>query len=50
MRKGYFMNNECGNILTYSEMIKEYREMYDGDDPTNPSHWEDYYTYIGSLD
>ena len=49
MRNGYFMNNECRNILTYSEMIAEFLEMYDGGDPTNPAHWDEYYTYIGSL-
>ena len=49
MRKGYFMNKECGNILTYSEMIAEFLEMYDGGDPTNPAHWDEYYTSIGSL-
>ena len=35
--KRIFQNKECGNILTHDEMIKEFREMYDGDDPTNPS-------------
>lgn len=42
-----FQNKECGNILTYDEMIKEFREMYDGDDPTNSLGWEEYYELIG---
>ena len=42
-----FQNRECGNILTYNEMIEEYCEMYDGDDPTNPLDWEIYYELIG---
>ena len=50
MRKGWFQNIECGNILTYEEMIAEFLEMYDGGDPTNPAHWEDHYRYIGTLD
>ena len=45
--KRIFQNKECGNILTYDEMIKEFREMYDGDDPTNPLDWEEYYELIG---
>lgn len=45
--KWIFQNRECGNILTYDEMIEEYREMYDGGDPTNPCGWEEYYEVIG---
>ena len=45
--KRIFQNKECGNILTYDEMIKEFREMYDGDDPTNLLGWEEYYELIG---
>lgn len=45
--KWIFQNRECGNILTYDEMIEEYREMYDGDDSTNPFGWETYYELIG---
>ena len=44
--KWVFQNRECGNILTYDEMIEEYREMYDGDDPTNPYGWDAYYELI----
>jgi hypothetical protein len=44
--KWIFQNRECGNILTYDEMIEEYREMYDGDDPTNPYGWDTYYELI----
>lgn len=50
MRKGWFQNIECGNILTYEEMLTEFAEMYDGGDPTNPARWEDHYHYIGPLD
>lgn len=44
--KWIFQNRECGNILTYDEMIEEFREMYDGDDPTNIVNWETYYKLI----
>ena len=50
MRKGYFQNIECGNILTYQEMLQEFMELYDGGDPTNPARWEDHYRYIDILD
>lgn len=49
MRKGYYQNIECGNILDYNEMLKEFAELYDGGDPTNPAHWSEYYVYIGFL-
>ena len=50
MKQMYYQNRECGNILTYSEMLKEWAELYDGGDPTNPARWEDHYRYIGTLE
>ena len=41
-----FMNKEHGNILTYKEMFKEWEELYDGGDDTNPVGWDEYYTPI----
>ena len=43
MRKHLYQNKECGNILTYDEMIAEFKEMYDGCDSTNPVSWTEYY-------
>ena len=45
----YYQNRECGNLLTYPEMLKEWAELYDGGDPTNPCGWMEYYICIGSL-
>ena len=50
MKTYYYQNRECGNILTYPEMLKEWAELYDGGDPTNPCGWMEYYTCIGALD
>jgi hypothetical protein len=50
MKQMCYQNRECGNILTYSEMLKEWADLYDGGDPTNPIPWTEYYTCIGALD
>lgn len=39
----YYINIECGNILTFREMIEEAAEMYDMDDFTNALELWDYY-------
>lgn len=41
-----FMNKEHGNVLSYKEMLKEWNELYDGGDDTNPIDWDEYYTPI----
>lgn len=41
-----YMNNENGNVLTYKEMIKEWAELYDGGDDTNPVPLNEYYTAL----
>lgn len=50
MKQIYYMNRECGNILTYPEMLAEWAELYDGGDPTNVTSWMEHYTCIGALD
>jgi hypothetical protein len=50
MKQMYYQNRECGNLLTYPEMLKEWAELYDGGDPTNPCGWMEHYTCIGALD
>ena len=30
-----YMNRDTGELLTYEEMLKQWREEYDGDDDTN---------------
>ena len=37
MKQMYYQNRECGNILTYSEMLKEWAELYDGATPQTPA-------------
>ena len=49
MKQMYYQNRECGNLLTYPGMLKEWAELYDGGDPTNPCGWMEYYTCIGAL-
>lgn len=44
--KTYYQNNECGNILTFGEMLEEGREMYDLNDITNICGYFDYYTPV----
>ena len=34
----------------FPEMLKEWAELYDGGDPTNPTSWMEYYICIGALD
>ena len=29
------MNKETGEVLTYKQMVKQFEEEYDGNDPTN---------------
>ena len=50
MKQMYYQNRECGNLLTYPEMLKEWAELYDGGDSTNPCGWMEYYTCIGALE
>lgn len=50
MKQIYYMNRECGNILTYPEMLAEWAELYDGGDPTNLTSWMEHYTCIGALE
>jgi hypothetical protein len=41
-----YMNRETGEILTYSEMMIQFRAWYDGDDDTNVCSWSEYYKEI----
>ena len=38
-----YINLETGEVLTRAEMLKQFREEYDGDDPTNGLSWDEYY-------
>ena len=38
-----YMSIENGNILTWSEMVEEGKELYDLFDDTNCMSWQDYY-------
>ena len=50
MKNCLYMNKEHGYILTYEEMREEFKELYDGEDPTNCVNWEEYYTKMDSFD
>lgn len=50
MKNCLYMNKEHGYILTYAEMREEFKELYDGGDPTNCVNWEEYYTKMDSFD
>ena len=41
-----YQNIECGNILTWEEMVQEGKELYDLFDDTNIIDWSEYYTEI----
>ncbi len=41
-----YHNKETGELLTYAQMKKQFRDDYDGDDPTNPLGWDEYYDEI----
>ena len=39
----YYINIECGNIVTFAGMLEEAAELYDMDDYTNVLELWDYY-------
>lgn len=41
-----FMNKETGEVLTYAQAVKQFREEYDGDDPTNAISFEEYFEEV----
>lgn len=38
-----YMNTETGEVMDYKEAVKQFREEYDGFDPTNIIQFEDIY-------
>lgn len=47
-----YRNKETGEMFTYSEMLKEWREKYEGIDPETglyQYHWHTRYEYISSA-
>ena len=38
-----YMNKETGEVLTYNQMLKQFEEEYDGNDPTNCISYDEYY-------
>lgn len=42
----YFVNRDTGELLTRSEMMAQFRDEYDGDDPTNCVSWDEYYREV----
>ena len=45
-----YQNRDTGELLTREEMLKQWREDYDGDDPTNPLHYSEQYDEIEQPD
>lgn len=41
-----YMNLSTGEVMTERAMCKQFRDDYDGDDPTNFLTWEEYYKRI----
>lgn len=41
-----YMNRETGEVLTYKQMLAQFAEEYDGDDPTNFLTWKEYYEEV----
>lgn len=41
-----FMNRETGEVLNYKEARAQFREEYDGDDPTNIITFEEIFKAI----
>lgn len=38
-----YINRETGELLTRREMLKQFAEDYDGNDPTNAVSWAEYF-------
>ncbi len=45
-----YQNNETGEVLTREEMLAQFAEEYDGDDPTNGMDASEYYTEVEDDD
>lgn len=41
-----YMNKETGEVLTYKQMVKQFEEEYDGNDPCNALSYDEYYEEI----
>lgn len=41
-----YQNIDTGELLTKKEMLEQFREEYDGGDPTNPAKWQDRYEEV----
>ena len=48
MRRIY-MNRDTGELMPYENMISEWRNEYDGDDPTNILSRDDMYVELGEY-
>lgn len=41
-----YINRETGELLTRREMLKQFAEDYDGNDPTNAVSWTEYFEEV----
>lgn len=42
----FYVSRETGEMLSRQAMLHQWRELYDGGDPTNPLGWEEYYEEV----
>lgn len=41
-----YINRETGELLNRREMLKQFAEDYDGNDPTNSVSWAEYFEEV----
>ncbi len=41
-----YINHETGELLTRREMMKQFAEDYDGNDPANAVSWAEYFEEV----
>ena len=44
-----YQNKDTGEVLTFSEMLRQWAEEYDGDDPTNCLGWAEQYEELKGV-
>ena len=49
MAKKLYQNKDTGELLSYEEMLKQWAEEYDGDDPSNGLGWAEQYEELTQI-
>lgn len=42
----FYQRKETGEIVSYQEMLRQFRECYDGEDTTSPISWDEYFEEV----